>query len=138
MACFLVPGAEAIIVTAAALAMKSSYTKKARLAPEGGNEVKGESGAEKVPFHQKLMWLAKLLWGGVLLLCFEHIWHGEVVPYAPFLTAMSDPGETQIMLREMASVGGAMAIWLTAVWVGMLVVSKIVVSRSRAKLAAAA
>lgn len=127
MACFLVPGTEAIVVTAVALAMKSSYTKKTQLAPAGKKSAKNEE--EKAPFFHKLMWLAKLLWGGVFLLCFEHIWHGEVQPFAPFLTAMADPGETQVMLAEMKSVGGTMAIWITTIWLVMVVVSNVIVKR---------
>ena len=50
------------------------------------------------------------------MLCFEHIWHGEVVPFFPFLTAMSDPGDTAEMLHEMSTVGVTMAALVTAVW----------------------
>lgn len=100
MACFLVPAAEAVVTTVAAKAMKKN----------------GKASADKVTLANKLDGLNKLLWGGCALLCFEHVWHGEVVPFFPFLTAMNDPAETQVMLSEMASVGGAMAIFLTAVW----------------------
>ncbi len=44
----------------------------------------------KIALSRKLMWLANLLWGGALLLAYEHVWHGEVVPWFPFLTAASD------------------------------------------------
>ena len=52
----------------------------------------------EIPWSRKLKWLSYLLWGGALLLCFEHIWHGEVVPFFPFLTAMSDPGAWGVMV----------------------------------------
>ena len=35
----------------------------------------------KVTFSRKLKWLNTMLWGGAALLAFEHVWHGEVVPY---------------------------------------------------------
>lgn len=57
-----------------------------------------------------------MLWGGVILLCIEHMWHGEVVPFPPFLTAMNDPSEIPVMLHEMATVGVGMALLVTLVW----------------------
>jgi hypothetical protein len=42
---------------------------------------------------------------------------------------MKDPEETAIMLSEMASVGGTMAIWLTVIWIGMCVVADKIVKR---------
>lgn len=120
MACFLVPVAEAVITTVAAKAMQSKEKEA------GTVQIHTENGFEtvqKIPFSKKLNWLSKLLWGGSVLLCFEHVWHGEVVPFFPFLTAASDPVEAAVMLEEMASVGGAMALLLTAVWVGMLLVT---------------
>lgn len=106
MACFLVPAAEAVAATVVSKGMKKASTSE-----------------ERISFSRKLGWLSKLLWGGSALLCFEHIWHGEVVPFFPFLTAMNDPAETAVMLSEMASVGSSMAIWLTAVWAGMVLVA---------------
>ena len=57
-----------------------------------------------------------MLWGGVVLLAFEHIWHGEVVPWFPFLTAMADPADAAEMFTEMATVGVCMALLITLVW----------------------
>ena len=85
--------------------------------------------ATKVKFSTKLGWLNKLLWGGSALLAFEHIWHGEVVPFFPFLTAVGN-GEVSEMLAEMGSAGVMMAVLVTAVWVGMLAVSSIVEKRA--------
>lgn len=85
--------------------------------------------ATKIKFSTKLGWLNKLLWGGSALLAFEHIWHGEVVPFFPFLTAVQN-GEIPEMLAEMGSAGVMMAVVVTAVWVGMLVVSSIIEKRA--------
>ena len=57
-----------------------------------------------------------MLWGGSGLLAFEHLWHGEITPFFPFLTAANDPADTAEMLHEMATSGSAMAILVTAVW----------------------
>ena len=77
-----------------------------------------------IPLSQKLRWLYTLLWGGVLLLAFEHLWHGEVTPWFPFLTAASDPAETAVMLSEMSTAGVTMAVLVTVVWIGMGLVAK--------------
>lgn len=112
MACFLVPTTEAVVTTIASKVIQ----KKEKTNGETFSEV------GKVSFSSKLNWLSKLLWGGSALLCYEHLWHGEVVPFFPFLTAALDPAETKLMLHEMATVGGSMAVLLTAVWAGMVFV----------------
>ena len=49
------------------------------------------------------------------------------MPFFPFLTAMNDPEDTQVMLHEMATVGSSMAVFLTVVWaVGCVAAEKIV------------
>lgn len=125
MACFLVPAAEAVVTTLAAKLLKSR--EKARNVeirlPDGSVET-----ATRIPFSTKLGWLNKLLWGGSALLAFEHVWHGEVVPFFPFLTAVRD-GETSEMLAEMGSAGVMMAALVTVVWFGMLAVSAMVEKR---------
>ena len=128
MACFLVPVAEAAVVTAAAQVVKMKEKKK-------GTAHTAEETA--IPFSRKLQWLYNLLWGGALLLAFEHLWHGEVVPWFPFLTAASDPAETAVMLSEMSTVGVTMAVLVTAVWVGMLVVCNVLLKRARKQAGAA-
>lgn len=107
MACFLVSAAEAAVVTA---------TEKA-VAKNGATQ----EGC--IPFTKKLKWLSNMLWGGSALLAFEHIWHGEVVPWFPFLTAMSNPADTAEMLAEMGTIGVTMAALITAVWGGMVLVT---------------
>ena len=108
MACFLVPAAEAVVVTAAKKTAGSKPAEK----------------THKISFVRKLKWLTNMLWGGSALLAFEHIWHGEIVPYFPFLTAVSN-GEITEMLSEMGSTGVMMAAIVTAAWAGMVAVSSL-------------
>lgn len=128
MACFLVPVAEAVITTAVYCGMKSRE-KKAGLADVKYDRSQFESAEKsektgKIPFTRKLKWLNNMLWGGSALLAFEHLWHGEIVPYFPFLTAVSN-GETTEMLSEMGSTGVMMAAIVTAAWAGMVAVSSL-------------
>ncbi len=120
MACFIVPAVEAVITTVAEKVAKSKET------PETLDVVQEDGTVEtvtRIPFSRKLGWLNKLLWGGVILLAFEHLWHGEVVPWFPFLTAMSDPADASEMFHEMMTVGTSMAGLITLVWGIMLIVS---------------
>ena len=71
--------------------------------------------ATKIKFSTKLGWLNKMLWGGSALLAFEHLWHGEVVPFFPFLTAVKT-GEVAGMLQEMSTVSVLMAVLVTSVF----------------------
>ena len=134
MACFLVPAAEAVVTTIAAKVMKSKEvnpeTVKVQIDGEGLVE------AEKLSFSKKLGWLNKLLWGGSGLLAFEHVWHGEVVPWFPFLTAASNPTDAVEMLQEMSTVGVTMAVLVTAVWAGMLAVSSVIEKKAQKALPA--
>ncbi len=122
MACFLVPVAEAIVVTAITQAVKKNEAKDIVAQKADANELR-DAADVKTPFSKKLKWLTNMLWGGSVLLAFEHVWHGEVVPWFPFLTAASDPVEASVMLHEMATVGVSMAVLVTAVWAVMLLVS---------------
>ena len=113
MACFTVPAAEAIITTVAEKIIKS---KEQKMALSGAVNTKAESeDSEKISLSTKIGWLNKMLWGGSALLAFEHVWHGEVVPFFPFLTAVKD-GNAMEMLHEMATAGVCMALLVTAVW----------------------
>lgn len=128
MACFLVPTTEAVITTIAAGVMKSREKEEmVKVSFADGTY----ADAEKIKFSTKLGWLNKLLWGGSALLAFEHVWHGEVVPFFPFLTAV-ETGDTAEMLAEMGSAGVTMAVLVTAVWVGMLAVSSAIEKRTLA------
>ena len=131
MACFLVGAAEAIIVTVASKAIKASESKKALAVRSKGGEKAVDALREKqgIPWSRKLMWLAYLLWGGAFLLAYEHVWHGEVVPWFPFLTAMNDPGDTAEMLHEMSTVGVTMAVIVTVVWALLCVAADLILKR---------
>jgi hypothetical protein len=82
----------------------------------------------------KLWILNALLWGGVILLAVEHVWHAEVVPWPPFLTAMANPADIPVMLHEMATVGSAMSAVTLVTWGTILTIShympKITILRS--------
>ncbi len=129
MACFLAGAAEAVVVTAAAAVVRKSEIKKEaerlKNAPDAVIEEKAV-----IPWSRKLRWLSYLLWGGVILLAFEHLWHGEVVPWFPFLTAMGDPGDTADMLHEISTVGVAMCALVTAVWGIVCAVADAIIRRS--------
>lgn len=128
MACFLVPGTEAVVVTAAAVLLKRYERNKAQMQLTA-DHAPAEASA-KTGFARKLFWLADLLWGGVVLLAFEHLWHGEVVPFFPFLTAASEgPEAVSEMLGEMASVGVTMAVLVTVIWVVMATVAAVIEKR---------
>ncbi len=89
MACFLVAAAVGVVTTAL------------------GN---------KVPEKYHIGWLNIMIWGSVLALLVEHIWHGEIVPWFPFLTAMNSPADTAAMLYEMGTIGVGMLITVVAIW----------------------
>ncbi|MDO5118282.1 MAG: hypothetical protein Q4D34_07335, partial [Eggerthellaceae bacterium] len=114
MACFLVSGGEAIVVSAVRAVVKKKEMEKG-IVDEQGNQLTDAS-TEGICWTRKLSWLMNMLWGGVILLCIEHMWHGEVVPFPPFLTAMNDPSEIPVMLGEMGTVGVGMAVMVTVVW----------------------
>ena len=109
MACFAVPAAEAIITTAAQKIIEH-------------HEKKTEANIS-FRLSEKISWLNKMLWGGSALLAFEHLWHGEVTPWFPFLTAASSPESTAAMLQEMSTSGVAMAVLVTIAWTAMVIVS---------------
>ena len=136
MACFVVPGTEAIVVTAAAVLLKKYEQNRAQM------KLHSEGASAEAPvrtgFARKLFWLADLLWGGVILLAFEHLWHGEVVPFFPFLTAATEgPEAVSEMLGEMASVGVLMAVLVTVIWVAMVLVAAAIEKRPAAQKAEA-
>ena len=97
MACFLVPAAEAAVVTVVT-----------KIAEKKGVPADG--------FVKKAKWLTNTLWGGSALLAFEHAWHGEIIPVFPFLTNAVDAADRAEMFHEMGTVGVTMALLITAVW----------------------
>lgn len=109
MACFIVPATEAVVTTIVQKAVKKK---------------EDSAGIEKtLRFSEKLKWLNGMLWGGSGLLAFEHLWHGEITPFFPFLTAANDPADTAEMLHEMATSGTSMAALVTLVWLGVVFVT---------------
>ena len=122
MACFVVSAVEAVVVTA----VEKAVEKKERRAEEKA-EVKEE--IISIPLSRKLKWLSHMLWGGTILLAFEHVWHGEVTPWFPFLTAMADPADAARMFHEMATAGVCMAALITCVWVVMCKVAGSMIKR---------
>lgn len=104
MACFVVPAAEAVATTII----------KRRL---------DKTGEHKSCFAKRMNWLNNMLWGGSALLAFEHLWHGEITPWFPFLTNASSSSDAACMLFEMGTSGVGMAMLVTAVWAGIAAVS---------------
>lgn len=118
MACFIVPATEAVVTTIIEKKCKKEECKK---------EVTDEM---KNPFSQKLSWLNKMLWGGSALLAFEHLWHGEITPWFPFLTAMQNHKDMIQMFHEMSTVGVCMAVFVTFAWAGMVMISNTLESKA--------
>ncbi|MGE4357579.1 MAG: hypothetical protein AB7E08_03370 [Candidatus Omnitrophota bacterium] len=102
MACFLAPMATAIVTTA--------VKKKV---------------SEKYHFN----WLISMLWGGVIMLAVEHIAHGEVVPYPPFLTR----GLYEV-LPEVLRVGIPMTLAVVFIWSVMVGIANCFEKRKTLKL----
>jgi hypothetical protein len=115
MACFLVPVGEAIVTTVVQKVV------------EGREKKTGEAKTNStgIKWSRRLGWLNKMLWGGSILLAIEHVWHGEIVPWPPFLTAMENPGDIAPMLHEVATFGVAMAVTVTVVWAIMVMVAEL-------------
>lgn len=93
MACFVVPGALAVVTTA--------FRKK-------------------IPTSYHIGWLNTMLWGGTLAVAVEHVANGEIVAYPPFLTAMSTAAGAAAMVREIATVGTVMTLVCVAAWAIMV------------------
>jgi hypothetical protein len=123
MACFLAPTAVAIVTTVVRKVVKKKET---------ATTVEGQAQVTSGKWTRRLGWLNTMMWGGAALLCLEHIWHGEVVPWLPFLTAMQTPGDVGPMLHEIATVGVTMAVVLLVAWGIMVGVAEIVERRAKA------
>lgn len=124
MACFVVPAAEAVITTIATKVVKSKEKEPETIQVQfDGAEIET---VEKIPFSRKMKWLSNLLWGGSGLLAFEHAWHGELTAWFPFLSGATNPADMTSILQEMATTGTAMAVLVTATWLGMVAVTSAV------------
>jgi hypothetical protein len=121
MACFLVPVGEAIVTT---VVQKVAEHKEKKVGSEKTTGIK---------WSRRLSWLNKMLWGGSILLVVDHIWNGEVIFRPPFFTALGNTGGLATMLREMATLGVAMAAAVTVVWGIMILVAELR-AKARARL----
>lgn len=92
MACFLVPMAVAVLTSL----LRRSFPKALRINV-----------------------LNMLLWGGVLGLAVEHVAHGEIVPYLPFLTAGMEH-----VVPEMLNIGVPMTMAVSGAWVLIVLVTE--------------
>lgn len=89
---------------------------------------------KKIPQKYHIEWLNTMLFGGVVMLIVEHIAHGEIVLFPPFLTAMKNPNDTHMMLKEIATIGTAMAIAIFSVWIVMILISSIITKKRNVNL----
>ena len=94
MACFTAPLAEAIVTSV----------------------IKHTALKDKPEWKNRISVLQQMLYGGSIILAAEHVYHGEVTFYPPFLTALKTPEDTAVMLHEIATVGTTMSVVVTAVW----------------------
>lgn len=120
MGCFTATIVEAVAASAVAKSIKAKEEK----------EGTASEMSVKIPLSRKVGWLSNMLWGGSALLAFEHLWHGEVVPFPPFLTAMSNPADMMEMLKEIACTGTTMVLLVTAVWAAMVGVVHVIEKKS--------
>lgn len=125
MGCFIVPAAEAIVTT---VVTKIVEKKEAKFANDSELKTVNEVHVEK--FSAKLKRLNGMLWGGSALLAFEHIWHGEVTAFFPFLTAAESPEALAEMLTEMSTVGVGMAVAVTCAWGAINLVTGLIDKRT--------
>jgi hypothetical protein len=135
MACFLAPLTEAVVISAVKAVSRRIVIGKLHIQhDEGISSRDGKVLKDNLlcdEFGKKLNLLTTMLYGGSLLLAIEHVWHGEVVPWFPFLTAMKNPDDTKAMLHEIATTGVSMAILVTVVWTGMVMVLHMIEKRDK-------
>ncbi len=130
MACFTATLVEAVAVTIAKTVVKKKEKERETALMQSGKTIEEKTAAPRIKLSEKLSWLNMMLWGGSVLLLFEHVWHGEVVPWFPFLTAASSPESTQTMLHEIMTVGVGMTVLVTAVWAVMVLAADLIAGRS--------
>ena len=95
-----------------------SFELKNENFPEGEKDLSLKHSGREVglSLRKKLHLLSNFLFSGSILLVFEHFWHGEIVPFFPFLTGARSPEDTYTMLQEMSTVGVSMALLITVIW----------------------
>ena len=119
MACFTVSAVGAVGVAVARHIVKHHEKKMEKM----GIERPVERFGSDVKWSKKLAYLELTLGGGSLLLAGEHIFHGEVTPYPPFITAMKSAEDTATMWQEIGTIGVGMFLILILAWViGVLAV----------------
>lgn len=118
MACFIVPATEAVITTTITKVIESKEGKSTDSTP-------------KVHFSSKLRRLNSFLWGGSALLAFEHLWHGEITPFFPFITAAGNEFDAAAMLHEMSTVGVSMAVLVTVAWGVITIAERVIAGRDK-------
>jgi hypothetical protein len=88
---------------------------------------------KRIPEKYHINWLYKLLWGGVAGLALEHAAHGELVPYPPFITAMSNPADAAVMMHEIMTTGIVMFLACVAAWGLMLYAASCIENSAKTK-----
>lgn len=118
MACFTISAVGALGVAVARHIVKHHEKK---LAIEGKEQPVEKFGSD-IKWSKKLAYLELTLGSGSVVLAAEHMIHGEVVPFPPFITAMSSPEDMAEMFHELGTVGVAMFAILVVAWgIGVLV-----------------
>lgn len=112
MACFTVSAVAGIGVAVARHIVKR-HEKKLELE---GKAPEIEKFGSDIKWSKKLGYLELTLFSGSFVLAIEHIIHGEVVPFPPFLTAMMSKADTIEMFQEIGTVGVAMLGILVGAW----------------------
>ena len=113
MACFLIPAAEAVVTSIVAKVIEKKENHEIESKIQNGVCL---SEFDKERVSVKLKRLNGMLWGGSGLLAFEHLWHGEISPFFPFLTAAANSAQAAEMFHEMSTVGVSMAAIVTVAW----------------------
>ncbi len=132
MACFTVSAVAGVGAAIARYAVKH-HEKKLEL--QGKEQIIEKFGSD-VKWSKKLAYLELTLFSGSFVLAIEHILHGEIVPFPPFLTAALDPNSTAEMLHEISTVGVAMLAILFVSWaVGVFVVDLIKYEKRKENIA---
>lgn len=111
MGCFIVSTIAAVGVGAAKYVVKHKEKKTPK------KKVDEHKFGSSLKWSTKLAYLELALWSGSFILAGEHVIHGEVQPYPPFLTAVEEgPDATMEMLHEMGTVGVTMMLAIVFVW----------------------
>lgn len=126
MACFTVSTIGALGVCALRHVVKRKEKTKKHEVKKFGSDVL---------WSKKLSYLEIMLFSGSLLLLIEHIIHGEIVFYPPFITAMQNKEDTIKMLYEIGTVGVLMFLIILVAWaLGVFVYDMILYKKRMSKM----